>query len=424
MMIKKDKCLSCPQLFNLTAYNRIVFCNGKEGNFIDDYDNRQTALNHFQSAATKDGFSSNLCKENSLNLQYSDKDMRTYSIHRAINNKTRNLAPNFPSRIFLFPNYYCNNDCRHCFAGDKTKRKGLSLDEARSMIKDNAKYFNSVHIAGGEPTLFKDLIELIRFCKDLGLRVCLYSNCRKMADLRLAREIVSSGIDLLNVPLHSHIAEVHDYMTQRKESFRETVQGIRNLQRCGFTDIHCMVVVHKKNYQHLYQITRFLSRIKVKTISFESLVYAGKAVDNLNSLGIKVSKVVKDVEAAFDFLIKKNIEFFSTSFPLCLFNRSYWKYLVNQRYALLFTNFPHGDSDNPNKRYKNMGTSLSKKCIDCKLKMFCPGLWFPYYHFFGDDELIPDKDIVLGDILKYICPITIQNFFIRNETAHRQAPGA
>jgi len=148
----------CPDLFTVTAYNKIVFCNGSEGGFIDHYDSKQMVFEELQARIAKLRPFHPACTKRVKRSVYSDEHMLRYAVRRAIAKKTRQRYPNYPARIFCFPTYHCNNDCQHCFAGDKAKRKGLSLAEAKSLVKNNAQDYRCLHIAGGEPTLFKDLI--------------------------------------------------------------------------------------------------------------------------------------------------------------------------------------------------------------------------------------------------------------------------
>lgn len=408
-MIRDNSCFDCRHLFKLSGNNRIEFCNGREGAFIDSYPDKRSLFKHFEAFKTG---CKNRHTEHSRDYdnRFSQSSLSNPKGLAQSSNDLGYLADSY-SRIFCFPTLNCNNACRHCLAADGLEKKNLTLEEAKGMIRRHEKKFSYVHIGGGEPTLFKDLVQLIIFCRKLGKKVRLFSNCRRMSEFEFAKRIADSGLDALMVPLHSWLAKTHDYMTRRKGSFKETVQGMDNLKKLGIKDIQVMVVVHKKNYRELEKTAKFLVRKNVSGVSVESLIYCGRAIKNFNCLKIKVSKSVKAIEKFFDILIDANIPVSTTSLPLCLFNKRYWRIFLNERYSLMATNIGQPADYNFHEPYRTAGTGLCEKCIDCKLKLFCPGLWVTYYKFFGDAELTPFTNGVLPSALKFVSFATLEKIF-------------
>lgn len=401
-MVSNKNCFDCDNLFKLSVNNRVEFCNGQNGDFIDAYPDRGSLCRDFKKSAR-------VKKENLHCRRLKSGDSKNY-LGQFLNKNELGYLTRFYSRIFCFPTFLCNNSCRHCLAASKSKLRDLNLPQAKGMVRKFSKALAHVHIGGGEPTLFSGLIELIKFSKGLGKKVRLFSNCRKMSDPDFAQSIVGSGLDGIMVPLHSFRAETHDYITQRKGSFKETLEGMDNLKKFGLKDVQVMVVVHKKNYFELERIAKLLSRRKTSSVSLESLVYCGRALSNLDSLKIRVSETVKPIENFFDCLIKAGIPFYTTSLPLCLFKRRYWRYFDNERYSLLATNISEAGNGSSLK-FRTAGTSLSGKCIDCKLKLFCPGLWSSYYRVFGDNELAPITNGAASNFIKFVSRTTLEKIF-------------
>lgn len=76
----------------------------------------------------------------------------------------------------------CNFHCTYCF-GKFEAQKEPSLDEAKQIIKKIASYFEQseitngrINFAGGEPTLYKHLDELIDYTSSLGIKVSIITN--------------------------------------------------------------------------------------------------------------------------------------------------------------------------------------------------------------------------------------------------------
>ena len=79
---------------------------------------------------------------------------------------------------------HCPMACNFCYArfddvirDTKVSKLGLPTEQARAVITELAKLgFEKINFAGGEPLLRKDLPELIRYAKSLGLVTSIISN--------------------------------------------------------------------------------------------------------------------------------------------------------------------------------------------------------------------------------------------------------
>ena len=87
---------------------------------------------------------------------------------------------------FQVVNYHitnrCNYHCIYCF-GKFDRQKDPSLDDAKKIIRNIADYFlrngitdGRINFAGGEPTLYEHLDELIDYASSLGIRVSIVTN--------------------------------------------------------------------------------------------------------------------------------------------------------------------------------------------------------------------------------------------------------
>jgi MoaA/NifB/PqqE/SkfB family radical SAM enzyme len=409
-----DGCLQCPLLFRVTYFNKVVFCSGRQGRFIDEYQDKLDLYKHFQAAhaqhkkplicqgCSEEKGCSYGCifrKKNFLIHGYANNYRKTYlfpSPRRFFPDYyLRNLAEADkrlfrPHKIFCYANFNCSNDCLYCFHGDKNKLKNPSFSFLKEMILEGSKDFPVISFCGGEPTINSNILDLVRFSKECGLYVHMFSNGRRFSDKAFAEELVSAGVDRITEVFHSHIPKLHDAITQRPGSFRQMLEGIDNLHRLGFDTIHTLVTVHKQNYRSLKELTGFLLSLKPNAISFDALVLEGQALKNFQQLAVRLSDSAPFLEEAFDLLIRKNLTFAVRSFPLCIFKEKYRRYFVNDRYSLLLCNFAFKKNS---KKWliKTNGLNLGIKCVDCQIKKNCPGTWGVYYCFFGEDELLPQK---------------------------------
>ena len=50
-----------------------------------------------------------------------------------------------------------------------------------------------------------------------------------LAYFNFAKKIIKAGANYFKIPLHSFDAQLHDKITQKENSFEETIKGIKNL---------------------------------------------------------------------------------------------------------------------------------------------------------------------------------------------------
>jgi len=75
--------------------------------------------------------------------------------------------------------YSCNNNCSFCTEdrNNRAAKKNTPIEFYKKIIKDSAKKFKTIIFTHGEPTLNKNLPELIRYAKEFSYpRISLVSN--------------------------------------------------------------------------------------------------------------------------------------------------------------------------------------------------------------------------------------------------------
>ncbi|HHX42219.1 MAG TPA: radical SAM protein, partial [Armatimonadetes bacterium] len=141
-----------------------------------------------------------------------------------------------PYKVDLALTYRCNNACAHCYNEPGRKAMpSLTTTEWRDAL-DRLARLGVLHVifTGGEPTLFPDLIELIRHADHLGPIVGMNTNGRRLAEPGYVRALARAGLSHVQVTLASCRAEEHNAITGT-DSFEETVAGIR---RALESDLH------------------------------------------------------------------------------------------------------------------------------------------------------------------------------------------
>ncbi|MFH1578516.1 MAG: radical SAM protein [Candidatus Omnitrophota bacterium] len=175
----------------------------------------------------------------------------------------------------------CNLNCIHCYSDSHNRLYSgeLSTEEAKGMIRGLAEFNVPVLLfSGGEPLLRKDLFELNRFAKELGLRTVISTNGTLISEV-IARQIKEAGFDYVGISLDG-IAENNDRFRGKKGAFKQALLGLRNLnalnQKAGLR-----FTITRHNYSDLPAIFKLVEDENIGRVCFYHLVYAGRGIQML-----------------------------------------------------------------------------------------------------------------------------------------------
>ncbi|HNU69154.1 MAG TPA: radical SAM protein [Myxococcota bacterium] len=129
----------------------------------------------------------------------------------------------------------CNNRCAHCpqpairAAGPVTQP---SFQEIRQKIDTaRAQGFTQISFSGGEPTIRRDIAELVNYARTTGFqKVSITTNGRMFSYPKFADLMLKAGLTGVSVSLHGPTAEIHESLTMVPGSFEQALAGIRYLK--------------------------------------------------------------------------------------------------------------------------------------------------------------------------------------------------
>ncbi|MFH1510417.1 MAG: radical SAM protein [Candidatus Woesearchaeota archaeon] len=265
----------------------------------------------------------------------------------------------------------CNSSCIMCTTvrpeDKKVENRMLSKEEVFSMI-DKMERPPYIAITGGEPTIRKDLTEIVGHARNRfpAAEIKLLTNARMASYPDYANDLLSTGIDVYIIPLHSHHPDLHDFVTRTKGSFVQTVQGIRNLSKAK---IEIRIVIHGINYPFLPETAEFIRDnfpgASVVMIYFDII---GSAFINRDRLVVQMTRIAPYLEKAIDVLQQNDIHTYH--FPLCVLGLRYRdsaKGVTVVGHRIMFAD----------------------SCAACSMKSKCCGIWKAYAKLVGTGEFKP-----------------------------------
>ncbi|MCK5282313.1 MAG: radical SAM protein [Nanoarchaeota archaeon] len=296
--------------------------------------------------------------------------------------------------------YTCNNNCIHCVIADQRefalKTRGnqdRSTDEYKiELYKSRLNGCNIVTFTGGEPTIRKDILELIRYAKLLGFDISMQTNGRMFYYKEFAEKAASIADINYVVALHSHKKEIHESITRAEGSFEQTVTGIKNLIALDQKLIG-KVVISKKNIKHLKELMQFFIELNIKEVNMAFPHAQGNAWKYFDDVVPRYTELAPFVHKTIDFIEKynkennENIKIEFEAIPLC-FMQGYKNYVselkfLGKKYSELKA--LDGRVINWEQARKEIKRKFSQ-CKKCKYESICEGPWSEYVEKYGDNE--------------------------------------
>ncbi|MCJ7479344.1 MAG: radical SAM protein [Candidatus Nanohaloarchaeota archaeon QJJ-7] len=275
--------------------------------------------------------------------------------------------------------YRCNENCISCIIPEEVYGREVPEKITELFLHQNED--DVISIGGGEPTLHDDILDILQKAREEnpGATIFLVTNGRMFAYEEFVQELseLELGDFRLGISLYGHEAEVHEKVTRVEGSFRDTVQGIKNLTAEGF-EVEVRVVVHRLNHEHLPEIYSFVDEELpgISRLVFMNAKYSGRAYDNREELLVEYPEVVPYMEEALSLTEEENFPVRLFHFPLCTLDEEFRDYAATGNTK---------DSGAEEIGYASV-------CEECGRWEECSGIWQSYLNLVGEDEFEPIQD--------------------------------
>lgn len=200
---------------------------------------------------------------------------------------------------------YCNFKCPYCrglkaeIYGNR-KLKMLSLDEIKHNIdlwcKD--KPLENIRFSGGEPTLHKDIVKVIEYAKEKGIkRIAISTNGSNKTDLY--KQLIKVGVNDISISLDACCAEDGDKMAgNKKGSWDIVINNIKELSKLTYITVG--IVLTPENINKTIETIRFAHDLGVADIRIISAAQYNKPIPRLN----EVEKHIIDLHPILKYRIR------------------------------------------------------------------------------------------------------------------------
>jgi len=215
---------------------------------------------------------------------------------------------------------FCYAACAHVCSATGDEHGEMSTDDVKTVltaVREDAEV-PSVSFTGGEPTLRRDLAELIAYAHDeLKMRVNLITNGSLITE-EMAQSFKDAGLASAQVSIESPIEEIHDEIVGVPGSFKKSVTGITALKKAAVR-VHPHTTICRANAESVTGMAAFAKDLDIPRFSTNMVVPAGRGTDEEILVGY--AEIGAVLEGVMEVAKAEGIEFMWYSpTPVCLFN--------------------------------------------------------------------------------------------------------
>ena len=236
----------------------------------------------------------------------------------------------------------CNNNCTICMLSDMKKELSpIGFDKFKKVLIDirNEGRFENLILSGAEVTTFDDLDKYVQFAQSLGWfkKIQIQTNGRRLSDNKYLKHLIDCGINEFFISIHG-LEEVHDAITRTRGSFRETLEGIHNLEAYP-VNVITNTVLTKLNYQDVVPLMSSLCHTAASEIHLWNF-YPMERTDtrdlvvSMKDFVALLRKILPTLKAARKPLVLKSFPeclsmgepgFFDSGYPVTVLPDMFWR---------------------------------------------------------------------------------------------------
>ena len=284
--------------------------------------------------------------------------------------------------------YACNVQCDYCSITDEMRQENTTIAAVISRLQAaRAQGALKVSFGGGEPTIRRGLLPLVRWCRDRGFTsIKVASNGLMYSYPAYAREASEAGVNRFHLSLMAHTASLYESIMGKPGALELVTRGVRNVTALGHKPI-ADLIIKSDTWMHLADIVEHWAGEGIDTFNLWLVSLSDRNRTNLASL-LPVSEMRDGIVAAFDRGRALGVTVRSRHIPRCLLP-GYEDHIADLREDKVLVITPR--STFALWESKISPNVYSEKCDGCRHRYgICLGLRQDYLERYGDYELQPD----------------------------------
>jgi radical SAM additional 4Fe4S-binding domain len=225
-------------------------------------------------------------------VAYQGERPAEYDILEAMQKQGLGKVP--PTAIYFVTTYKCNLNCIYCYADSSPERSmngDMDTEEAKDMIRQIKDLGTSTIIfTGGEAFIRKDIMELMNYSKEVGLRVNVISNGTLITSREKVNEI-AKVVDLFTISFDSLDKEEHE-ANRGKDTWERARRAIDLLHEAGVR-LKINQTVTKHNRNAIEPLLEFATQRSIR-LNIVPLAQLGRGDERMQGLSFAERRRISD----------------------------------------------------------------------------------------------------------------------------------
>jgi len=284
--------------------------------------------------------------------------------------------------------YACNVQCDYCSVTDEMRQENMLTAAVMAKLSEaRARGAVKVAFGGGEPTIRRSLLPLVRWCRDRGYRsIKIPSNGLMYSYEWFAKEASEAGITDFHISFMAHTDALYEHIMGKPGALQLVTQGVRHLTALGHKPIGDLIIKHD-TWMHLADIVEYWAGLGVETFNLWLVSLSDRNKDNLASL-LPVSDMREGICAAFARGTHLGVTVRSRHIPRCMLP-GYEAHIADLREDKVLVITPRASFALWESRISP--NTYTERCVGCRHHQgICLGARRDYLERYGDAELRPD----------------------------------
>lgn len=168
----------------------------------------------------------------------------------------------------------CNSKCKTCqrwrnnnISAELTTAEGIDF---LKQIKDAG--VSGISFSGGEPLLRKDIFDLVRYAKRIGLQTSIISNGFMINSEDKAALLCSSGLDRISLSIDGSTPAVNDWIRGVNGGYEKVIRATALLQKHRTSNkpkIYYNTTFNKKNIFQFHGMVKLITKMNIDGWGFQ-----------------------------------------------------------------------------------------------------------------------------------------------------------
>lgn len=289
--------------------------------------------------------------------------------------------------VDLIMGYECNVKCDYCSVTDQMRPVNMTTSDVMAELADaRAMGMHRVAFGGGEPTIRRDLLPLVRWARERGFDwVKVSSNGLMYAYPEYVTKAVDAGITDFHISVMGHTPQMYAATMGDAKWFDLVVRGVDALVAAGHPPVLDMII-KRDTFETLAETVEFWAARGVTTFPLWLVSLTDRNAANPDSLpGIR--DMYAHLARLFDLARDKGLNVYSRHIPRCMLP-GYESFVYDLREDRVYI-------VTPGSRFFLWESDISANtyapaCEKCRfVRAECQGARRDYLVRYGEDELVP-----------------------------------